>query len=169
MARISIIGPSGRQERQLFRHNSLGRHPRNTHQVLDRVVSKEHCHIELIGDAYVLKDLGSLNGTYINGDRVDGQHPLAPGDEFTIGSTRILFDPPDQVTSLSFDALLSDEPREATNRFKIGDTNAGPLIRAKVSALADKTFFAEELVQDDASLRRDYEKLRASYEVLTYL
>ena len=165
MARISIIGPSGRQERQLFRHNSLGRHPRNTHQVLDRVVSKEHCHIELIGDAYVLKDLGSLNGTYINGDRVDGQHPLAPGDEITIGSTRILFDPPDQVTSLSFDGLLSDEPREATNRFKIGDTNAGPLIRAKVSALADKTFFAEELVQDDASLRRDYEKLRASYEV----
>ena len=39
MARITIMGPSGRQERQLFRHNSLGRHPRNTHQVLDRVVS----------------------------------------------------------------------------------------------------------------------------------
>ncbi|MGB5521860.1 MAG: adenylate/guanylate cyclase domain-containing protein [Polyangiales bacterium] len=165
MARISIIGPSGRQERQLFRHNSLGRHPRNTHQVLDRVVSKEHCHIELIGDAYVLKDLGSLNGTYINGDRVDGEKSLEPGDEITIGSTRIIFDPPDRATSISFDALLNDEPREATNRFKIGDTNAGPLIRAKVSALADKTFFAEELVQDDASLRRDYEKLRASYEV----
>jgi adenylate cyclase len=165
MARISIIGPSGRQERQLFRHNSLGRHPRNTHQVLDRVVSKEHCHIELIGDEYVLKDLGSLNGTYINGDRVDGQRPLEPGDEITIGSTRIIFDPPDRATSISFDAMLNDEPREATNRFKIGDTNAGPLIRAKVSALADKTFFAEELVQDDASLRRDYEKLRASYEV----
>ncbi|MGB5268055.1 MAG: adenylate/guanylate cyclase domain-containing protein [Polyangiales bacterium] len=165
MARISIIGPSGRQERQLFRHNSLGRHPRNTHQVLDRVVSKEHCHIELVDDAYVLKDLGSLNGTYINGERVEGQHPLEPGDEITIGSTRIIFDPLEQATSISFDALLSDEPREATNRFKIGDTGSGPLIRAKVSVLADKTFFAEELVQDDASLRRDYEKLRASYEV----
>ncbi|MBT8450892.1 MAG: GAF domain-containing protein [Deltaproteobacteria bacterium] len=165
MARISIIGPSGRQERQLFRHNSLGRHPRNTHQVLDRVVSKEHCHIELVDDAYVLKDLGSLNGTYINGERVDGQRSLEPGDEITIGSTRIIFDPVEQASSLSFDALMSDEPREATNRFKIGDTSAGPLIRAKVSVLADKTFFAEELVQDDASLRRDYEKLRASYEV----
>jgi len=165
MARISIIGPSGRQERQLFRHNSLGRHPRNTHQVLDRVVSKEHCHIELIGDAYVLKDLGSLNGTYVNGERVQDKHPLEPGDEITIGSTRILFDPPDGATSLSVDAMLRDEPRDATKRFKIGDTNSGPLIRAKVSLLADKTFFAEELVQDDASLRRDYEKLRASYEV----
>ena len=165
MARISIIGPSGRQERQLFRHNSLGRHPRNTHQVLDRVVSKEHCHIELVDDAYVLKDLGSLNGTYINGERVDGQRSLEPGDEITIGSTRIIFDPVEQATSISFDALMSDEPREATNRFKIGDTSSGPLIRAKVSVLADKTFFAEELIEDDASLRRDYEKLRASHEV----
>ena len=76
MARITIMGPSGRQERQLFRHNSLGRHPRNTHQVLDRVVSKEHCHIELLGEDYVLKDLGSLNGTFINGQRVAGEQQL---------------------------------------------------------------------------------------------
>jgi len=164
MARIRIIGPSGRQERQLFRHNSLGRHPRNTHQVLDRVVSKEHCHIELVEDRYVLKDLGSLNGTFVNGEKVT-QHPLAPGDEITIGSTRIIFEPEDRSTKLSFDALLSDEPREATQRFKIGDTDAGPLIRAKVAVLAEKTFFAEELIEDDASLRGDYEKLRASYEV----
>jgi adenylate cyclase len=159
------MGPSGRQERQLFRHNSLGRHPRNTHQVLDRVVSKEHCHIELIEDRYVLKDLGSLNGTYVNGDRVSQDHPLEPGDEITIGSTRIIFEPEEKRGGVSFDALLSGESREATNRFKIGDTDAGPLIRAKVSLLAEKTFFAEELIQDDASLRRDYEKLRASYEV----
>lgn len=164
MARISIMGPSGRQERQLFRHNSLGRHPRNTHQVLDRVVSKEHCHIELVEDRYVLKDLGSLNGTYVNGERVD-LHPLAPGDEITIGSTRIVFEPEERRGGVSFEGLLKDEPREATNRFKIGDTDAGPLIRAKISILAEKTFFAEELIQDDASLRRDYEKLRASYEV----
>jgi len=164
MARISIMGPSGRQERQLFRHNSLGRHPRNTHQVLDRVVSKEHCHIELIDERYVLKDLGSLNGTYVNGERV-AEHPLQPGDEITIGSTRIVFEPEERRTGVSFDALLSGEPREATNRFKIRDTDAGPLIRAKVSILAERTFFAEELIEDDASLRRDYEKLRASYEV----
>ena len=164
MARIRIIGPSGRQERQLFRHNSLGRHPRNTHQVLDRVVSKEHCLIELVEDRYVLRDLGSLNGTFVNGEKV-AEHPLEPGDEITIGSTRIIFEPTDRSARMSFDALLSGEPREATQRFKIGDTDAGPLIRAKVSILADKTFFAEELIQDDASLRRDYEKLRASYEV----
>jgi adenylate cyclase len=165
MARITIMGPSGRQERQLFRHNSLGRHPRNTHQVLDRVVSKEHCHIELRGEDYVLKDLGSLNGTFINGQRVAGEQPLRPGDEITIGSTRIVFEPDQNHAEVTFDRLMSEEPREATQRFKIGDTDAGHLIRAKVSVLAEKTFFAEELIEDDASLRRDYEKLRASHEV----
>ena len=126
MARISIMGPSGRQERQLFRHNSLGRHPRNTHQVLDRVVSKEHCHIELIDERYILKDLGSLNGTYVNGSRVHEDLPLEPGDEITIGSTRIVFEPAERPVGVSFDALLSGESREATNRFKIGDSDAAP-------------------------------------------
>jgi adenylate cyclase len=165
MARITIMGPSGRQERQLFRHNSLGRHPRNTHQVLDRVVSKEHCHIELQGEDYVLKDLGSLNGTFVNGARVTNEQLLRPGDEITIGSTRIVFEPDGGRSEVTFDRLMSEEPREATQRFKIGDTDTGHLIRAKVSVLAEKTFFAEELIEDDASLRRDYEKLRASHEV----
>ena len=40
MARITIIGPEGRQERELGVHNTLGRHPNNTHQILDRIVSK---------------------------------------------------------------------------------------------------------------------------------
>ncbi len=164
MARITIMGPSGRQERQLFRHNSLGRHPRNTHQVLDRVVSKEHCHIELIEGRYVLRDLGSLNGTFVNGQRVQ-EHPLEPGDEITIGSTRIVFEPAAREPAVSFELFSDRESREATNRFKIGDSDVGPLIRAKVSVLADKTFFAEELIEDETSLRRDYEKLRASYEV----
>ncbi|MBC7171813.1 MAG: FHA domain-containing protein, partial [Polyangiaceae bacterium] len=56
MARLLIIGPEGRQERDLVAHNTLGRHPNNTHQVLDRIVSKEHCHIDLIDGRYVLKD-----------------------------------------------------------------------------------------------------------------
>ena len=54
MARITIIAPDGRQERDLLPHNTLGRHPNNTHQVLDRIVSKEHCHIDLVDGQYVL-------------------------------------------------------------------------------------------------------------------
>ena len=78
MARLTIIGPEGRQDADLLAHNTLGRHPNNTVQVLDRIVSKEHAHIDLMDGRYVLKDLGSLNGTYVNGERVSTK-PLSPG------------------------------------------------------------------------------------------
>jgi adenylate cyclase len=91
MARLTIISPEGRQEAELQAHNTLGRHPNNTVQVLDRIVSKEHCHIDFVDGRFVLRDLGSLNGTFVNGERV-GERVLFPGDEITLGSTRILFD-----------------------------------------------------------------------------
>jgi adenylate cyclase len=91
MARLTIISPEGRQEADLQGHNTLGRHPNNTVQVLDRIVSKEHCHIDFVDGRFVLRDLGSLNGTFVNGERV-GERVLFPGDEITLGSTRILFD-----------------------------------------------------------------------------
>ena len=40
MAKLVIIGPDGPQERDLATVNSLGRHPNNTIQLLDRIVSK---------------------------------------------------------------------------------------------------------------------------------
>ena len=79
---------------ELARHNTLGRHPDNTIQVLDRIVSKNHCHIDEADGRFVLKDLGSLNGTFINGERVDKQRTLSMGDEITLGATKIVFDPP---------------------------------------------------------------------------
>jgi alpha-2-macroglobulin-like protein len=71
--------------------NSLGRHPSNSIQILDKIASKEHCLIERRGDRYVLRDLGSLNGTFINSVRVRGESPLVDGDEISIGSTRGIF------------------------------------------------------------------------------
>jgi adenylate cyclase len=72
--------------------NSLGRHPNNSIQLLDKIVSKEHCIIEQRGDIFVLRDLGSLNGTYINASRVNGEQALRGGDEITMGGTRARFD-----------------------------------------------------------------------------
>ena len=65
MARILLSTPDGQQVVELRPHNSLGRHPSNTIQLLDKIVSKEHCTIEQRGDHFVLRDLGSLNGTAI--------------------------------------------------------------------------------------------------------
>ncbi len=67
MARLILATAEGQQAIDLRPINSLGRHPNNSIQLLDKIVSKEHCTIELRGDHFVLRDLGSLNGTLING------------------------------------------------------------------------------------------------------
>lgn len=79
---------------ELRAFNSLGRHPSNTIQLLDKIVSKEHCIVERRGNEFVLRDLGSLNGTYINGERVPsaGEQMLRHGDDIALGSTRARFD-----------------------------------------------------------------------------
>jgi adenylate cyclase len=92
MARLILVTAEGQQVVELRAVNSLGRHPNNSIQLLDKIVSKEHCTIEQRGEAFVLRDAGSLNGTYINGDRVKGEQLLRHGDEISLGSTRARFD-----------------------------------------------------------------------------
>ena len=92
MARLLLATPEGQQVVDLRGHNTLGRHPSNSIQLLDKIVSKEHCIIEQRGEQFVLKDLGSLNGTYINGQRVVGEQGLNHGDDIALGSTRARYD-----------------------------------------------------------------------------
>ncbi|AUX36894.1 MULTISPECIES: adenylate/guanylate cyclase domain-containing protein [Sorangium] len=94
MARLILQTAEGQQAIELRPVNSLGRHPNNSIQLLDKIVSKEHCIIEQRGDHFVLRDLGSLNGTFINSERVRGEAPLKHGDEIALGSTRGRFDDP---------------------------------------------------------------------------
>jgi len=92
MARIQLSTPEGQQVVELRDHNSLGRHPSNSIQLLDKIVSKEHCIIERRAGSFVLRDLGSLNGTYVNGERVNGEQELHHGDDIALGGTRGRFD-----------------------------------------------------------------------------
>ncbi len=92
MARLVLTTPDGQQVVELRAHNTLGRHPSNTIQLLDKIVSKEHCVITQQDSSFTLHDLGSLNGTYINGERVSGQRELRHGDEIALGSTRARFE-----------------------------------------------------------------------------
>ena len=86
-----LATPEGQQVVELRPFNTLGRHPSNTIQLLDKIVSKEHCIVELRGSEYVLRDLGSLNGTYVNRTLIDGDVALRRGDEVQIGKFRMVF------------------------------------------------------------------------------
>jgi adenylate cyclase len=92
MARLILATAEGQQAIELRPVNSLGRHPNNSIQLLDKIVSKEHCILEQREGGFILRDLGSLNGTYVNGDRVRGEMPLRHGDEIALGSTRARYD-----------------------------------------------------------------------------
>ncbi len=52
------------------------------------------CHVAFVPKdrGYAVQDMGSKNGTYINGRRVSGEVALKPGDEIVIGETKIVFD-----------------------------------------------------------------------------
>jgi adenylate cyclase len=92
MARLVLETKEGQQIVELQGRNSLGRHPNNTIQLLDKIVSKEHCIVELRANGFVLRDLGSLNGTYVNGTRVIGERDLKHGDEITLGQSKARFE-----------------------------------------------------------------------------
>ena len=53
----------------------------------DPQVSRRHAVVRPAGDALEVEDLGSLNGTWVNGARIDGPTRLAPGDQVRVGDT----------------------------------------------------------------------------------
>jgi pSer/pThr/pTyr-binding forkhead associated (FHA) protein len=56
----------------------------------DVTVSRTHATITKVGKGFLLKDEGSLNGTYINNISIT-EHELVSGDEFQIGKFHMLF------------------------------------------------------------------------------
>ena len=68
----------------------LGRHPDSDISLDDITVSRRHAEIVGTPDGYRVRDVGSLNGTYVNNERVDSA-PLAHGDEIQIGKFRLIF------------------------------------------------------------------------------
>ncbi len=67
----------------------IGRGQQADIQVIDEGISRRHAEIVHEGDDIVIRDLGSTNGTYCNGDRI-AEHQLSDGDKIQVGSTTIL-------------------------------------------------------------------------------
>jgi adenylate cyclase len=151
MAKLIVISGEERQEFELAAFNTIGRHPDNTIQILDRIISKEHAQIQRSADGrFLLRDLRSLNGTFLRGERVS-DHYLSDGDEFTMGSTRIVF---------------VDKPKadDALQRVTIAPGLTESHIRGRIQANTGD-FMPERQIADEKILRRDYERLRIGHEL----
>src|SRR4051795_1490271 len=56
----------------------------------DPEISRQHARVMRSGEGYVIEDLGSMNGTFVNGNRLQAPHQLAQGDQIEVGGTRLL-------------------------------------------------------------------------------
>lgn len=66
---------------------TIGRQASNTIIPNDPRLSRQHAQIELQGGSYIVRDLGSTNGTFFNGQPIQEPHALRPGDVLQLGST----------------------------------------------------------------------------------
>lgn len=67
-----------------------GRHPESDIFLDDITVSRRHAEFLRTAEGYTVRDVGSLNGTYLNRERIE-EAKLAPGDEVQIGKFKLLF------------------------------------------------------------------------------
>jgi pSer/pThr/pTyr-binding forkhead associated (FHA) protein len=87
--RITKGARAGARERFEKSIVAIGRHPINDLRFdaeRDLDVSSRHAELRIVGERYTLVDLGSTNGTFVNGQQVDPERTLVDGDVITFGA-----------------------------------------------------------------------------------
>jgi hypothetical protein len=88
---LTVMGEVGTLgEHRLGAINNIGRSPDNQIQMGHAGVSRHHATVKANGATFVLTDLGSQNGTFVNGIRVT-EHVLADGDHIGIGDAQVIY------------------------------------------------------------------------------
>jgi hypothetical protein len=88
---VVVRGPNAGSRFLLDRERtSIGRHPESDIFLDDVTVSRRHAIVSRADHGMLVEDNGSLNGTYVNGDRVE-RRELATGDELQVGRFKLLF------------------------------------------------------------------------------
>jgi hypothetical protein len=83
---VALSGPTASQEHPLAgERTTLGREAGNDITLLDEEVSRRHAQIVHAGGRFLVEDLGSTNGTFVNGRRVERPTPLHDGDVIFLG------------------------------------------------------------------------------------
>ncbi len=93
-AALEVLASDGRVTRTVPLRDgavTIGRRSDNDIALLDLEVSRRHARIDYIAPHYYISDLGSTNGTRVNGRPIDGRRPLRSGDIIEVGATRLRF------------------------------------------------------------------------------
>jgi pSer/pThr/pTyr-binding forkhead associated (FHA) protein len=88
---VVVRGPNAGSRYLLDRDaTTVGRHPDADIFLDDVTVSRRHAELLRTSEGVVVKDLGSLNGSYVGGERVE-QRTIGTGDEIQIGRFKLLY------------------------------------------------------------------------------
>jgi len=93
--RLRVHGGAGLQAGSAYDLSEgalLGRGEQADIQLEDGYASSQHARLVPQGDVMVLEDLGSTNGTYLNGEPLRGPQPLHAGDRIRIGDSEFSFE-----------------------------------------------------------------------------
>lgn len=88
---VQFLGPGAGREHPLAGEAVIGRALDIEVTIDDLGASRRHCRIRPEGAFWVAEDLGSRNGTFVNGARVDQVVPLRDGDSIRVGGTEFRF------------------------------------------------------------------------------
>jgi pSer/pThr/pTyr-binding forkhead associated (FHA) protein len=99
----------------------IGRDLTNDIVVNDAEVSRRHARLVLLPEGFTLEDLGSTNGTFVNGQRLAAVFPLNPGETITLG---------EHVTLVYEQTVIDPEATVATSSASLGFPPAPPAPRA---------------------------------------
>jgi pSer/pThr/pTyr-binding forkhead associated (FHA) protein len=125
---------------------SIGRHDDCQIRIKSSQVSRRHCELFEAGGKLAIRDLGSSNGTFVNGKKITGQQVLKPGDELTVGTVTL------RVSKLGQGAAASPVPGDAsTPKPKASDTAVVDAIPAD----DDQDDFEMELSDDQPQSELD--------------
>jgi predicted component of type VI protein secretion system len=103
MAKLVVLTQSmaGRSCDLASERTTIGRVEENNFQISEPSVSSRHCEILLRGNDVVVKDLGSTNGTFINGEKITEEGVLKPGQTLRLGNVELKLDTPGAPASAS--------------------------------------------------------------------
>jgi phosphoserine phosphatase RsbU/P len=124
---------------------SIGRASDCSIPIKDRYLSRKHAEILSVGNGWILKDLGSANGTYLNGTRVERDETLKTGDRIRLGDTEIVFETSERSTDRFI--AVKEAATSATIAIPVDSIGDRPE-EQDVARLQTLTLLARELIED---------------------
>lgn len=102
----------------------LGRHPECQIQLNSNMVSRKHARVLRKGDTYILEDMGSGNGTFVNGKKIEGPTELIHNDRIKLGPILLRFEGPEsaKVAAVEDTNKLPVRPEPSSAAFAGGAT-----------------------------------------------